>query len=128
MKIIESGLLTAIPPWPGTAMSISMGCYLSVIETHWSVSASSHPTPGPCASCVHPRNAPQHSLNVQDANFWIPTTRIMRMILRPESFPLSVTTDQINLENGVDSAPRISSILRQGSHPKKISQSVENIT
>ena len=45
LKIIGSGLLTAIPPRPGTAMSmsISMGCYLSVIENHWSGSANSPP-------------------------------------------------------------------------------------
>ena len=80
-------------------------------------------------------NGPFHSswngmgYSILSANFWIPTTRIMRMILRPESFPLSVTTDQNNLENGVDSGPRNSSILHQGSHPKnEMSQIMEKIT
>ena len=63
-------------------------------------------------------NGPFHSswngmgYSILATNFWIPTTRIMRMILRPESLSLSVITDQYNLENGAHSGPRISSILR----------------
>ena len=50
-------------------------------------------------------------LPVLVANFWIPTTRIMRLILRPESFSFFIITDQYNLDNGADSGPRITSSL-----------------
>ena len=64
LKIIGSGLLTAIPLLvcascvPHVVLvknhfSVQdMGCYLSATETHWVRSANSQPPPGPCASCV----------------------------------------------------------------------------
>ena len=47
LKIIGSGTARSNRTW---ALIISMGCYLSVIENHWSGSANS--PPGSCAFCV----------------------------------------------------------------------------